>query len=402
MTRTKMSTDYIVSSLKALYGIEVNSAEIKAWCALNGSNYQTVTNKLDEFKVSRGKWNLEVTRENVQEIERSFNSPAVLPTVIQNLVPEKDDTFVKFGNFNDIKKIIQSNLFYPTFITGLSGNGKTFSVEQACSQLKRELIRVNITIETDEDDLIGGFRLVNGETAWHNGPVIEALERGAILLLDEIDLASNKILCLQSVLEGKGVFLKKIGKFVKPAAGFNVIATANTKGKGSEDGRFIGTNVLNEAFLERFPVTFEQSYPAPAVEQKILEGIALDLGVEDREFCKRLVDWGDIIRKTFYDGGIEEIISTRRLVHIVRAYSIFQDKGKAIQVCVNRFDDETKQAFLELYEKVDVDFEMPSEQIVNEVKQNTVGYATTGAVGSAYTGAYVGGGNAGSGSYGNP
>ena len=209
-----MSTDYIVSSLKALYGVEVNSAEIKAWCALNGSNYQTVTNKLDEFKVQRGKWNLEVTRESVQEIERSFNSPAVLPTVIQNLVPEKDDTFVKFGNFNDIKKIIQSNLFYPTFITGLSGNGKTFSVEQACSQLKRELIRVNVTIETDEDDLIGGFRLVNGETAWHNGPVIEALERGAILLLDEIDLASNKILCLQSVLEGKGVFLKKIGKLL--------------------------------------------------------------------------------------------------------------------------------------------------------------------------------------------
>ena len=355
-----MSTDYIVSSLKALYGSEINSAEIKAWCAMNDSNYQTVTNKLDQFKVQRGKWNLEVTQEKVQEIERNFNSPAVLPTVTQNLIPEKDDTFVKFGNFNDIKKIISSNLFYPTFVTGLSGNGKTFSIEQACAQLKRELIRVNITIETDEDDLIGGFRLVNGETAWHNGPVIEALERGAILLLDEIDLASNKILCLQSVLEGKGVFLKKIGKFVKPAAGFNVFATANTKGKGSDDGRFIGTNVLNEAFLERFPVTLEQSYPAPTTEQKILEGVALDLGVEDRDFCKRLVDWGDIIRKTFYDGGIEEIISTRRLVHIIRAYSIFQDKAKAIQVCVNRFDDETKTAFLELYDKVDADFVMPS------------------------------------------
>jgi midasin (ATPase involved in ribosome maturation) len=190
--------------------------------------------------------------------------------------------------------------------------------------------------------------------------VIEALERGAILLLDEIDLASNKILCLQSVLEGKGVFLKKIGRFVKPSAGFNVFATANTKGKGSDDGRFIGTNVLNEAFLERFPVTFEQSYPAPTTEQKILEGIALDLGVEDRDFCKRLVDWADIIRKTFYDGGIEEIISTRRLTHIIRAYSIFQDKAKAIQVCVNRFDEETKQAFLELYDKVDADFKMPS------------------------------------------
>ena len=213
-------------------------------------------------------------------------------------------------------------------------------------------------IETDEDDLIGGFRLVNGETVWHNGPVIEALERGAVLLLDEIDLASNKILCLQSILEGTGVFLKKIGRTVRPAAGFNVIATANTKGKGSDDGRFIGTNVLNEAFLERFPVTFEQSYPKPSVENKILDKIALNLGVKDTEFCKRLVDWGDIIRKTFYDGGIEEIISTRRLVHIIRAYSIFNDKAKAIQVCINRFDDETKQAFLELYDKVDADVDI--------------------------------------------
>jgi len=359
MPRTKMTPDYIVSSLKALYGTEITAADVRGWCASNGSSYQTVTKNLDKYKTSRGRWNLEVTQEKVQEIERSYTAPAALPSVEQNLIPDKDDTFVKFGNFNDIKKIIQSRIFYPTFITGLSGNGKTFSIEQACAQLGRELIRVNITIETDEDDLIGGFRLVNGETAWHNGPVIEALERGAILLLDEIDLASNKILCLQSVLEGKGVFLKKIGKFVKPTAGFNVFATANTKGKGSDDGRFIGTNVLNEAFLERFPVTFEQSYPSPTVEQKILEGIALDLGVEDREFCKRLVDWGDIIRKTFYDGGIEEIISTRRLVHIVRAYSIFGDKAKAIQVCVNRFDDETKQAFLELYDKVDVDFQLP-------------------------------------------
>jgi MoxR-like ATPase len=362
MPRTKMSIDYIISSLKALYGNEVNSAEIKAWCAMNGSNYQTVTNKLEEFKVSRGKWNLEVTPTVVGKMEQAYQAPAALPVVEQNLIPDKDDTFVKFGNFNDIKKIIQSRIFYPTFITGLSGNGKTLSVEQVCAQLKRELIRVNITVETDEDDLIGGFRLINGETVWHNGPVIEALQRGAVLLLDEIDLASNKILCLQSILEGKGVFLKKIGRFVKPAAGFTVVATANTKGKGSDDGRFIGTNVLNEAFLERFPVTFEQSYPSVAIEQKILEGVALDLGVEDRDFCKRLVDWADIIRKTFYDGGIEEIISTRRLVHIIRAYSIFQDKAKAIQVCVNRFDDETKQAFLELYDKVDADFQMPLDE----------------------------------------
>ena len=362
--KSSVNDQQLIESIQELYGPEITSGDLKGFCASRGLNYQTVSNKLSHHKIGRGKWNLEITQDKVEEIERSFQSVAVLPDHQQDLIPDKDDTFVKFGNFADIKRIIQSRLFYPTFITGLSGNGKTFSVEQACAQLKREMIRVNVTIETDEDDLIGGFRLVNGETAWHNGPVIEALERGAVLLLDEIDLASNKILCLQSVLEGKGVFLKKIGRFVKPAPGFNVIATANTKGKGSDDGRFIGTNVLNEAFLERFPVTFEQSYPAPATEQRILEGIALDLGIEDRDFCKRLCDWGDIIRKTFYDGGIEEIISTRRLVHIVRAYSIFQDKAKAIQVCVNRFDDETKTAFLELYDKIDADFQMPSTDSV--------------------------------------
>ena len=359
-----MTDDQILNDLKKSFGKEFTAADVRGYCASKNISYPTATKRLEQFKVGRGKWNLEVTQQKVEEIERTFQSPAVVPPVEQNLIPDKDDTFVKFGNFNDIKKIIQSRIFYPAFITGLSGNGKTFSVEQACAQLKRELIRVNITIETDEDDLIGGFRLVNGETAWHNGPVVEALERGAVLLLDEIDLASNKILCLQSILEGKGVFLKKIGRFVKPSSGFNVIATANTKGKGSDDGRFIGTNVLNEAFLERFPVTLEQAYPAPSTEQKILEGVALDLQVEDRDFCKRLVDWADIIRKTFYDGGIEEIISTRRLVHIIRAYSIFQDKAKAIQVCVNRFDDETKQAFLELYDKVDADFKMPEGEYV--------------------------------------
>jgi hypothetical protein len=361
MSRLQMNDNQILEGLKSTYGSDITSGDVKAYCAMNNLSYPTVTRRLENFKTARGRWNLEVTQERVQEIERSFSNVSVLPEVHQNLIPEKDDTFVKFGNFNDIKKIISSRLFYPTFITGLSGNGKTFGVEQACAQLGRELIRVNITIETDEDDLIGGFRLVNGETAWHNGPVIEALERGAILLLDEIDLASNKILCLQSVLEGKGIFLKKIGRFVKPVSGFNVIATANTKGKGSDDGRFIGTNVLNEAFLERFPVTFEQEYPSVANEVKILEKVAQTLGVNDSNFCKRLADWADIIRKTFYDGGIEEIISTRRLVHIIRAYSIFQDKAKAIQVCVNRFDDETKQSFLELYDKVDADFQMPSE-----------------------------------------
>ena len=229
-------------------------------------------------------------------------------------------------------------------------------LSKLCAQLKRELIRVNITIETDEDDLIGGFRLVDGNTVWHNGPVIDALERGAVLLLDEIDLASNKILCLQSILEGKGVFLKKVGRWVSPAKGFTVVATANTKGKGSDDGRFVGTNVLNEAFLERFPLTFEQEYPAAAVEMKILNKLC-----SDEEFCKRLADWADIIRKTFYDGGIDEVISTRRLVHIVKAFSIFNDRLEAVQLCLNRFDDETKQAFLDLYSKVDDKVEINEE-----------------------------------------
>ena len=360
----KMTEQQVIDGLRSNYGNEFTTPDIRAFCAMNDIAYSTVTRKIQKHKVSKGKWNLEVTTEAVKKIEKSFSAPAGDPVGERNLVPENDETFVKFGSFADVKKIIQSKQFYPTFVTGLSGNGKTFSIEQACAQLGRELIRVNITIETDEDDLIGGFRLVNGETVWHNGPVIEALERGAILLLDEIDLASNKILCLQSVLEGTGVFLKKIGKFVKPAAGFNVIATANTKGKGSDDGRFIGTNVLNEAFLERFPVTFEQDYPSPNIEKKILGGVASNLGVTDTDFLARLVDWGDIIRKTFYDGGIEEIISTRRLVHIVRAFSIFKDKAKAIKVCVNRFDDETKQSFLELYDKVDADFELnPSEEV---------------------------------------
>ena len=358
----KMTREEIIDGLKANYGSEFTAADVRGFCRMNDIAYQTVTKKIKEFSVGRGKWNLEVTTKAVENIEKSFSAPSVEPTIVQNLVPEKDDTFVKFGPFADLKKIIQSKLFYPAFITGLSGNGKTFGVEQVCAQLNRELVRVNITIETDEDDLIGGFRLVNGATVWHNGPVIEALERGAILLLDEIDLASNKILCLQSILEGNGVFLKKIGKFVRPTAGFNVIATANTKGKGSDDGRFIGTNVLNEAFLERFPVTFEQDYPSPNIEKRILGGIASNLGVTDTNFLARLVDWGDIIRKTFYDGGIEEIISTRRLVHIVRAFSIFKDKAKALQVCINRFDDETKQSFLELYDKVDAEFELPKEE----------------------------------------
>ena len=351
-----------ITDLTNLYGSKITTADVKGYCASHGYKYYTITRYLKEFKVTRGKWNLKVTAKKVAQIEKSFEAPAALPATQQSLIPTKDDTFVQFGSFQDVKKIIQSRLFYPTFITGLSGNGKTFSVEQACASLKRELIRVNITIETDEDDLIGGFRLLNGQTVWHNGPIIEALERGSILLLDEIDLASNKILCLQSILEGKGVFLKKIGRYVKPAPGFNVIATANTKGKGSEDGRFIGTNVLNEAFLERFALTFEQEYPTVATETKILEKAAASLAVLDKEFCSYLANWADIIRRTFNDGGVDEVISTRRLVHIVRAFAIWQDRMKAIKVCTNRFDEETKQSFIELYDKIDADV------VPNEVK----------------------------------
>ena len=359
----KMTEQEAVEGLRKTYGTEFTTADVRAFCAMNDIGYSTVTKKIKQYKVGKAKWNLEVTTKVIEDIEKSFSAPSVESSLIENFIPEKDSTFVPFGNFKDVKNIIKSKQFYPTFITGLSGNGKTLSVEQACAQLGREIIRVNITIETDEDDLIGGFRLVDGATVWHDGPVIQALNRGAILLLDEIDLASNKILCLQPILEGKGIFLKKTGKFVKPANGFNVFATANTKGKGSDDGRFIGTNVLNEAFLERFPVTFEQDYPSSTSEQKILLNVANSVGVSDTDFCKRLVDWADIIRKTFYDGGVDEVISTRRLVHIVRAFSIFSNKAKAIQVCVNRFDDETKQSFLELYDKVDADFELDDKEV---------------------------------------
>ena len=340
----KFSNDDLISFFE--YG-DINTDQVKAFADSQQVQVQSVTkrmNKLPQFvKTGRGRWNL-----TAQEILKAYDAPAAKPAVEVSYVPEKDASFVQFGNYPSLKKILRSKLFYPAFITGLSGNGKTLSVEQACADLNRELIRVNITIETDEDDLIGGFRLVNGDTVWHNGPVIEALERGAVLLLVEIDLASNKILCLQSILEGKGVFLKKIGKFVKPAEGFTIIATANTKGKGSDDGRFIGTNVLNEAFLERFPITFEQDYPSAVTETKIL----LNRGCE-QDFADNLVKWAGVIRKTFFDGGVDEVITTRRLVHIVQAYSIFGDKLTAINNCVNRFDDDTKQSFLDLYTKVD-------------------------------------------------
>ena len=291
--------------------------------------------------------------QKIENTETKTEAAYVVSSLTGNIIPEKDPNFVNFGDYSSVKSIIASKKFYPIFITGLSGNGKTLGVTQACAEKKREMIRVNITIETDEDDLLGGYRLRDGQTVWQNGPVIEAMERGAVLLLDEIDLASNKIMCLQPILEGNGVFVKKINKFVKPALGFTVVATANTKGKGSEDGQFIGTNVLNEAFLERFPITFEQKYPSVKIETKIISKMLETENAKDDEYATNLVNWADIIRKTYSEGGVDEIISTRRLVHIAKAYSIFRNKLKAVEVCTNRFDDDTKQSFIDLYTKID-------------------------------------------------
>ena len=285
----------------------------------------------------------------------------MMSTDIERMVPELFKGYVSWGHHKDVKNIIKSKIFYPMFITGLSGNGKTLMVQQTCAELKREMVRVNITIETDEDDLIGGFRLVDGETKFNLGPVAMAMEKGAVLLLDEIDLASNKIMCLQPVLEGNGIYIKKINRYIKPAPGFTVIATANTKGKGSDDGRFIGTNILNEAFLERFPVTMEQPYPATSTERKMVLGSMEKYGKVDEEFATRLVTWAEVIRKSFYDGAVDELISTRRLDHIVKAFAIFGDRMKAIELCVNRFDEDTKASFLDLYSKVDEDVVVPSE-----------------------------------------
>ena len=304
----------------------------------------------------------------VAPVTESLNTTVnlVASSNIENLVPTGFEGFVEWGHFSTLTKIIKSKLFYPVFITGLSGNGKTLMVEQIHAKFKKELIRVNITIETDEDDLLGGFRLINGETKFVPGPVIEAMERGCTLLLDECDLGSNKLLALQPVLEGKGVYLKKVNKWITPKDGFNVIATANTKGKGSEDGRFIGTNILNEAFLERFAITIEQPYPAAAIEKKIVMGsikkyCSSDTDVDLDGFATNLVTWSEVIRKTFFDGGVDELISTRRLDHIVKAFAIFGDKMKSIELCVARFDEDTKASFMDLYTKIDAGVDVSGE-----------------------------------------
>jgi len=349
----------------------VDRADILSVVEESGMSYPQWLVKGDTLKKSRGLFHLPNDRGEIGEVATVQNTSGPVPSEIRSAVvqmapsaisvmeeedsyvPEKFEGYVPWGNFNILKEVLKSRIFYPIFITGLSGNGKTLMVKELCARLKREYVRANITVETDEDDLIGGFRLLNGETVWHDGPVVTAMKRGALLLLDEIDLASNKIMCLQPVLEGSSIYLKKIGKWVHPAEGFNVLATANTKGQGSEDGRFIGTNVMNESFLERFPVTIEQTYPTNKIEEKILVNELAKQDKVENDFVSNLVKWADVIRKTFYEGGVDEIISTRRLVHIVNAFSIFDDKVKAISMCISRFDAETKESFLDLYTKVD-------------------------------------------------
>lgn len=305
------------------------------------------------------------------------SAPAMLAKVVtlaskraengtESFVPAKNSTYVPFGFFNDLKSIIKSRIFYPVYITGLSGNGKTMMIEQICAQLNRDLIRVNITKRTDETDLIGSYELIDGSTVRREGPVITAMRRGAVLLLDETDLGTEDLLCLQPILEGKPYLDKKTGEVVPPAPGFTVVATANTKGKGSEDGRFIGTNVLNEAFLERFAITVEQEYPSAATERKILEKNFTELNIKDDVFIERLITWAEVIRKSFSDGACDEVISTRRLVHIAKAFSIFNNRLKAIEMCLNRFDTDTKTSFLDLYTKVDAEATAAPVNTVNE------------------------------------
>ena len=343
-----------------------------------------------DFRVSRGVYSLDlgsaveaIVEKSQVQIEATSAADMALAavniksevTTSSSLVPEKANGYVPFGNFNDVRQIIKSGKYYPMYVTGLSGNGKTMMIEQVCAAEKREMVRVNITIETDEDDLLGGFRLVDGKTVWQNGPVIVAMERGAILLLDEVDLGSNKMMCLQPVLEGKSIYLKKINKVITPQPGFNIIATANTKGKGSDDGRFIGTNVMNEAFLERFSITMEQEYPPAKTEEKILTNVLSVSGVIDGDFVKKLVAWADIVRKSFYEGAVSEIISTRRLVHICEAYVIFnQNREKAIQLCLNRFDVDTKASFLDLYKKLDETITPPAAATTEQPSTDEIAF----------------------------
>lgn len=342
--------------------------------SLGMSSSAAYTYVTSQEKISRGVYRIDLSS-IVIPFKTNEKKAVTSVTSITNdevFVPAKDDTYVKWGFCKDVEMIIKSKEFYPTYVAGLSGNGKTMMVEQSCARANREYVRVQITPETDEDDLIGGFRLVDGETVFCKGPVIKAMEKGAILLIDEIDRGSNKIMCLQGVLEGKPVLIKKTGEVISPAKGFNVIATANTKGKGSEDGRFIAATIIDEAFLERFTITLEQPYPSQSIERNIVKNHMDKFNCLDEQFCESLTIWSEAIRKTFIDGGVDEVISTRRLCHIVQTFSIFNDKTKAIELCVSRFDDDTKEAFMDLYSKVDAspeqgDSTTSSEQSINDI-----------------------------------
>ena len=288
-----------------------------------------------------------------QEAQPAVMSMAKLKPSVVNLIPKKDPQYVSWGHFKDIKSIIESKVFYPIFVTGLSGNGKTSMIREVCAKLKRDMVRVNITVETDEDDLLGGFRLVNGETVWQDGPLVVAMKTGAVALIDEVDLASHKIMCLQPIMEGQPIYLKKINEVVHPAEGFNIVATANTKGKGSADGRFMGTNILNEAFLDRFSATFYQEYPSTSQEEKILKKQFAKYEISEDDFVSKLVKWADVIRRSFKEGAVDDIVTTRRLIDITKTFSIFNNKMKSISLCLERFDDETRDSFADLYTKVD-------------------------------------------------
>ena len=380
MNNLKISTQNIVKKLAEQYpdqtefrkNVIVSTAEAMGY---RGADWYPLCD--GENRVKIGTYDLSAMiiplKETMQQdAPVSQNNTLSMQSIVnqEKSLAKVDPTFVPWGSFTDMVKIIKSEMFYPVYVSGLSGNGKTFMVEQAAAKLNREFIRVQINPETDEDDLLGGFRLINGETVFSKGPVLKAMENGAILLLDEIDRATNKIMCLQGILEGKPVLVKKTGETIAPAPGFNVIATANTKGKGSEDGRFTAASIIDDAFLERFTVAIDQKFPSISIEKKIIAKHMEKFGKTDTEFADKLVSWADIIRKTFYDDGVDEVISTRRLCHIVQTFSIFNDKLKAIDLCIARFDDDTKAAFLDLYTKVD-------DGVINSETEENNGEAAT-------------------------
>ena len=338
---------------------EVKKTIKKDWDII--SEKEVLVNEFDNSPTpSPSDW----AKEEKEPATMDFKVKTATNTVV-NLIPKKDPQYVAWGHFKDIKTILESKVFYPIFVTGLSGNGKTSMIREVCAKLKRDMVRVNITVETDEDDLLGGFRLVNGETVWQDGPLVVAMKTGAIALIDEVDLASHKIMCLQPIMEGQPIYLKKINEVIYPAAGFNIVATANTKGKGSSDGRFMGTNILNEAFLDRFSATFYQEYPSTSFEEKILKKQFAMYEISEDDFVSKLVKWADVIRRSFKEGAVDDIVTTRRLIDITKTFSIFGNKMKAITLCLERFDDETRDSFADLYTKVDAGASF--EDITNEL-----------------------------------